>query len=71
MTRAQVGQISRWEADFLQLLGFNTNVTVSQYAQCCFSLQRAHETLHGKPCRFFTYLMSLSNNNASSNSPDV
>ena len=56
----QVCQISRWEADFLQLLSFNTNVTVAQYAQCCFALQGAHEALHGKPCRFFTYLMALS-----------
>ena len=56
----QVSQISRWEADFLQLLSFNTNVTVAQYAATCFDLQKAHEDLHGKPCHFFTYLMSLS-----------
>jgi len=62
ISNVQVCQISRWEADFLQLLGFNTNVTVAQYAACCFSLQRAHETLHGRPCRFFTYLMALSGN---------
>ena len=56
----QVCQISRWEADFLQLLTYNTNVTVSQYAACCFNLQKSHEILHGKQCRFFTYLMSPS-----------
>ena len=60
ISNVQVCQISRWEADFLQLLGFNTNVSVTQYAACCFALQRAHEALHGKPCRFFTYLMALS-----------
>ena len=60
ISNVQVGQISRWEADFLQLLSYNTNVTVSQYAACCFNLQKSHEVLHGKQCRFFTYLMSLS-----------
>ena len=59
ISNVQVCQVSRWEADFLQLLSFNTNVTVSQYAQCCFTLQRAHEHMHGRPCRFFTYLMSM------------
>lgn len=58
-----MSQISRWEADFLQLLSFNTNVTVSQYAAACFDLQRAHEELHGKPCHFFAYLMNLSTPN--------
>jgi len=60
ISNVQVCQISRWEADFLQLLSFNTNVTVAQYAACCFALQKAHETMHRTPCRFFTYLMSLS-----------
>ena len=55
---------ARWEADFLQLLNFNTNVTVAQYASCCFALQQAHEKLHGTPCRFFTYLMALSGSNS-------
>jgi len=59
ISNVQVCQISRWEADFLQLLQFNTNVTVAQYAACCFALQRSHEALHGQPCRFFTYLMAL------------
>ena len=66
ISNVQVCQISRWEADFLQLLSFNTNVTVAQYASCCFALQRAHESLHGKPCRFFTYLMALSGPNGDS-----
>lgn len=70
ISNVQVGQISRWEADFLQLLSFNTNVTVPQYAQCCFALQRAHEALHGRPCRFFTYLMSLSSSDGSGNAPE-
>jgi len=60
ISNVQVCQISRWEADFLQLLQFNTNVTVPQYASCCFALQKTHERLHGRPCRFFTYLMALS-----------
>ena len=58
ISNVQVSQISRWEADFLQLLSFNTNVTVPQYAAACFDLQKAHEALHGKQCHFFTYLMS-------------
>lgn len=60
ISNVQVCQISRWEADFLQLLSFNTNVTVAQYAACCFRLQKAHEALHNTPCRFFTFLMALS-----------
>jgi hypothetical protein len=64
---SQVCQISRWEADFLQLLSFNTNVTVAQYASCCFALQRAYESVHSKPCRFFTYLMEL--HSPASNAP--
>jgi len=60
ISNVQVCQISRWEADFLQLLHFNTNVDVAQYASACFTLQKTHEQLHGKPCHFFTYLMSLS-----------
>jgi hypothetical protein len=60
ISNVQVAQISRWEADFLQLLSFNTNVTVAQYAAMCFDLQKAHEDLHEQPCHFFTYLMSLS-----------
>jgi hypothetical protein len=60
ISNVQVGQISRWEADFLVLLSFNTNVTTAQYAASCFALQRANAALHDKPCRFFTYLMSLS-----------
>ena len=59
ISNVQVQQVSRWEADFLQLLSYNTNVTVSQYAQCCFTLQTAHEHMHGRQCRFFTYLMSM------------
>jgi len=61
ISNVQVSQISRWEADFLLLLSFNTNVTAAQYAAACFDLQKAHEELHGRPCHFFTYLMSLSN----------
>merc|ERR1719174_1704979 len=49
ISNVQTSQISRWEADFLQLLSFNTNVTVAQYAAACFDLQKAHENLHGKP----------------------
>ena len=60
ISNVQVSQISRWEADFLQLLSYNTNVTVAQYATTCFELQKAHEDLHQKPCHFFTYLMALS-----------
>jgi len=60
ISNVQVSQISRWEADFLMLLSFNTNVNAPQYAAACFDLQKAHELLHGRPCHFFTYLMSLS-----------
>jgi len=67
ISNVQVCQISRWEADFLQLLSFNTNVTVAQYASCCFALQRAYESVHSKPCRFFTYLMEL--HSPASNAP--
>jgi len=60
ISNVQVAQVSRWEADFLQLLSFNTNVNVEQYASMCFELQQVHVRLHKKHCHFFTYLMSLS-----------
>mmetsp|Transcript_1146 Transcript_1146/g.3006 ORF Transcript_1146/g.3006 Transcript_1146/m.3006 type:complete len:278 (+) Transcript_1146:35-868(+) len=57
ISNVQVSQISRWEADFLQLINYNSNVDLSQYASLCFKLQQWHEALHGKQAHFFTYLM--------------
>lgn len=57
ISNVQVSQISRWEADFLQLISYNSNVDLSQYATLCFQLQQFHEALHGKSVHFFTYLM--------------
>jgi len=57
ISNVQVSQISRWEADFLQLISFNSNVDLSQYATECFQLQQWHEALHGTHAHFFTYLM--------------
>mmetsp|Transcript_28682 Transcript_28682/g.71436 ORF Transcript_28682/g.71436 Transcript_28682/m.71436 type:complete len:155 (-) Transcript_28682:656-1120(-) len=57
ISNVQVSQISRWEADFLQLIQYNSNVDLTQYAAQCFQLQQGHEALHGKHAHFFTYLM--------------
>jgi len=57
ISNVQVSQISRWEADFLQLISYNSNVDLSQYATLCFQLQQCYEALHGKQAHFFTYLM--------------
>jgi len=57
ISNVQVSQISRWEADFLQLISYNSNVDLAQYATQCFQLQQWHEALHGKHAHFFTYLM--------------
>jgi len=57
ISNVQVSQISRWEADFLQLISYNSNVDISQYATMCFQLQQWHEALHGTRAHFFTYLM--------------
>jgi len=57
ISNVQTSQISRWEADFLQLSKFNTNVVLEQYTKVCFQLQRVYEATHGKHLQFFTFLM--------------
>ena len=57
ISNVQTSQISRWEADFLQLIKFNTNVLLEQYTKVCFQLQRVYEAKHGKHLQFFTFLM--------------
>lgn len=57
ISNVQVSQISRWEADFLQLISYNSNVDLAQYATLCFQLQQWHEALHGTHAHFFAYLM--------------
>ena len=57
ISNVQTSQISRWEADFLQLIKFNTNVDLNQYTTLCFSLQQSYEEAHGTRIQFFTYLM--------------
>ena len=57
ISNVQTSQISRWEADFLQLIKFNTNVDLNQYTTLCFSLQQSYEAAHGTRVQFFTYLM--------------
>jgi len=57
ISNVQTSQISRWEADFLQLIKFNTNVVLEQYTKVCFQLQRVYEATHGKHLQFFTFLM--------------
>jgi len=57
ISNVQTSQISRWEADFLQLIKFNTNVDLNQYTALCFSLQQSYEASHGTRVQFFTFLM--------------
>jgi hypothetical protein len=57
ISNVQTSQISRWEADFLQLIKFNTNVVLEQYTKVCFQLQRVYEATHGTHLHFFTFLM--------------
>lgn len=57
ISNVQTSQISRWEADFLQLIKFNTNVVLEQYSKVCFALQSVYEATHGKRLQFFTFLM--------------
>ena len=58
ISNVQVSQISKWEADFLQLISYQTNIDLSQYAAYCFQLQQRHEMLHSSHAHFFTYLMA-------------
>ena len=58
INNVQTTQISRWEADFLQAIKFNTNVDLEQYTALCFSLQRSYEAARGTRVRFFTFLMA-------------
>ena len=52
-----VSQISRWEASFLQLIDFDTNVDLQEYAACCFQLQQQFQAQRGELKKLFTYLM--------------
>ena len=52
-----VSQISRWEASFLQLIDFDTNVDLQEYAACCFQLQQQFQAQRGEMKKLFTYLM--------------
>jgi hypothetical protein len=52
-----VTQISRWEASFLQLLDFDTNVQLQEYAACCNSLQQRYHAERGQVLQFFSFLV--------------
>ena len=52
-----VTQISRWEASFLQLLDFVTNVQLQEYAACCNSLQQRYHAERGQVLQFFSFLV--------------
>ena len=59
ISNVQVSQISRWEADFLQLIGFNTNVALLEYTSLCFQLQQRYmEHYGGERVQFFSFLMA-------------
>ena len=58
ISNVNVALISTWEADFLRLLSFNVHISVNEYVQQCFTLQSLYQRLHGRSCKFFTYLMS-------------
>ena len=61
ISNVQVAQISKWEADFLQLISYSTCVTLEQYVAVCFELQERYEALHGNGTRahFFSYLIRM------------
>eukprot|EP00966_Prymnesium_polylepis_P215454 4989550-Prymnesium_polylepis.1 len=40
-----LSQISQWESDFLEIIEYNADVQLAQYATLCFELQARYETL--------------------------
>jgi len=57
ISNVPVSQISRWEASFLTLIQFNTNVELTEYANLVFRLQQRYQLERGGRAQFFTYLM--------------
>mmetsp|Transcript_15023 Transcript_15023/g.48970 ORF Transcript_15023/g.48970 Transcript_15023/m.48970 type:complete len:320 (+) Transcript_15023:105-1064(+) len=58
ISNVQVGQISRWEINFLKLISFETNIELSDYASLCFRLQERYLRTRGEKVQFFTFLMN-------------
>ena len=48
ISNVQVGQISRWEINFLKLISFETNIELSDYASLCFRLQERYLRTRGE-----------------------
>jgi len=59
ISNVQVSQISKWEADFLQLISYVTCVTLEQYVAACFQLQQRYQELHGTRAHFFSYMIGM------------
>lgn len=57
ISNVTVAQISKWEANFLQLIQFHTNVVLADYAKACFRLQQTFLAARGERVPFFTFLM--------------
>jgi len=57
ISNVPVAQISRWEASFLALIEYNTNVDLKDYANLVFRLQQRYQQQRGGRSQFFTYLM--------------
>jgi len=58
ISNVPVTQISKWEASFLQLIEFNTNVLLNEYVALCFRLQQRYQELRGERVQFFSFLMA-------------
>lgn len=58
ISNVPVAQISKWEASFLQLIEFNTNVVLNDYVALCFRLQQRYQELRGERVHFFNFLMA-------------
>jgi len=59
ISNVQVGQISRWEVNFLKLIDFNTNVELADFADITFRLQERFFKQRNIKVQFFTFLMSV------------
>ena len=57
ISNVTVSQISRWEANFLQLIHYNTNIVLTDYASACFQLQQSFFAARGQHVQFFSFLM--------------
>lgn len=57
ISNVPVAQISRWEASFLALIEYNTNLELKDYANLVFRLQQRYQAQRGGRAQFFTYLM--------------